>query len=287
MRQKNRKTVPAGRTLSVLLAVCCFFFGSCGAGETADAETEAKDYAAPIIKGVRSELRIPVGGEADLMEGVSAHDTVDGDVDVELDDSELRTDKPGHYQVRYTAKDRTGNTAEKTLAVTVSNWDGVPADPAAVDGMIGEIAGSILTDTMSERERAEAVFDWISAHIRYRADFETLEYMSEGIKTDDHATAAYFGLTKGYGACWTFYTVSELLLTRAGLENRLIRRATPSHYWNLVRVDGEWYHFDTTPSITDPDRRVFLLTDAELAEYNGEDGYYVFDPSLYPPRHED
>lgn len=287
MRRENRKTVPAGRTLSVLLAVCCLVFCACGPGETADVSTEVKDYAAPIIKGVQSKLRIPVGGDADLMKGVSAYDTVDGDVDVELDDSELRTDVPGHYQVRYTAKDRTGNTAEKTLTVTVSDWDGVPADPAVVDGMIGEIAGSILTDAMSERERVEAVFDWISEHIRYRADFETLEYLSEGLRTGDHATAAYFGLTEGYGACWTFYTVSELLLTRAGLENRVIQRATPSHYWNLVQVDGEWYHFDTTPSITDPDRRVCLLTDAELAEYNGEDGYYVFDPSLYPPRHED
>lgn len=275
MDQRRKKQSTAGRTVSALLAVCCLLSASCSSAPEA---AEARDVLPPVIYA--SDVRIPVGGTADFMKDVRAHDLHDGDVGVEMDDSEVNTDIPGYYTVRYKAEDSTGNIGEKSIRVTVSNWDGIPVDPSLPDALADEIVGAIITDEMSERERAEAVFDWITENIRYRFSFESQEYMG------DEATGAYMGLTDGYGTCWTFYSVSALLLTKAGIENMRIKRVTPAHYWNLVRVDGEWYHFDTTPYV-DENRRVFLLTDAELAEYNGENGYYVFDPSLYPHRHED
>ena len=66
----------------------------------------------------------------------------------------------------------------------------------------------------------------------------------------------------------------------------MVQRNDPNkpHYWNLVKVDGNWYHFDTCPHYADYPLTSFLLTDAEVAYYSTYQavGYYSFDSSLYP-----
>ena len=40
---------------------------------------------------------------------------------------------------------------------------------------------------------------------------------------------------------------SKALLTRAGIENIDLKATKHKHYWNFVKVEEGWYHFDTTP----------------------------------------
>ena len=83
-----------------------------------------------------------------------------------------------------------------------------------------------------------------------------------------------------------YYAVASALLTRAGIENMEIQRDNPAspHYWNLVKVNGCWYHFDTCPHYSGHWLQSFLLTDAQVRAYSEYEvpGYYSFDPSLYP-----
>ena len=66
----------------------------------------------------------------------------------------------------------------------------------------------------------------------------------------------------------------------------MIQRNIPDrpHYWNLVKIDGNWYHFDSCPHYDYAPLESFLLTDAEVIDYstNAAEGYYSFDSSLYP-----
>ena len=98
--------------------------------------------------------------------------------------------------------------------------------------------------------------------------------------------AAYSGLTTGAGNCYVYYAVASALLTRCGIENQMIERdsVTSPHYWNLVKVGGSWYHFDTCPHHEGCELYSFLLTDSQVAEYsqNVDPGYYSFDASRYP-----
>ena len=52
---------------------------------------------------------------------------------------------------------------------------------------------------------------------------------------------------------------------------------TTRHYWNLVYMNGGWYHCDATPFLDHP-KIYFKLTDAQL------DKHHKFKKSKYPAR---
>ena len=94
---------------------------------------------------------------------------------------------------------------------------------------------------------------------------------------------AYEGLFKKEGDCFVYAATAKELLTLAGIQNIDIVKSTknPSHYWNLVYIEDDWYHFDTTPRKDKSE--FFLLTDAELEAYSStHKNTHIFDRSLYP-----
>lgn len=74
----------------------------------------------PTIEGM-SEYYIAVGNETDYLQGVTASDTVDGDVtasvEVNLDTLDINT--PGAYEIKYTVMDSYGLAAENAAYVNV------------------------------------------------------------------------------------------------------------------------------------------------------------------------
>ena len=95
--------------------------------------------------------------------------------------------------------------------------------------------------------------------------------------------AAYSGFTRHYGNCYTYYAVASALLTRAGIENIEIHRnsTTNPQYWNLVKMDGAWYHFDTCPQPAGHKLEVFLLKDSQVRAFT-LGYYYNFDLTKFP-----
>jgi hypothetical protein len=100
----------------------------------------------------------------------------------------------------------------------------------------------------------------------------------------DYRKVAIHGLQYTVGDCVTYYSVSRLLISRAGIPNIMICRYPTTygrHFWNLVYVRGGWYHFDTCPRSRDG--YFCLQTDAQLRKYST--GYtFKFKNSLYPAR---
>ena len=95
-------------------------------------------------------------------------------------------------------------------------------------------------------------------------------------KTDVRSMAIRMFNT-GYGACWDFAAVTQLLLEAAGYRTLWVVGESglrESHDWLLVEMEeGVWRHMDTM-------RRQYLiynLTDEELAAYDGVAGSYVWD----------
>lgn len=150
----------------------------------------------------------------------------------------------------------------------------------SLDERIEKIVGSIITDGMTKREQAYAIFKYVYSHVRY---------VGTGIKTS-WQEGAFEGLTTGRGDCYTYYALSRALLTAAGIDNLEVTRigGTDSHYWNLVNCGDGWYHFDAGPhTVPMPaGSSFFMFTDAEAAAYTAKAGrnYYDFDGSLYPER---
>ena len=115
-----------------------------------------------------------------------------------------------------------------------------------VDAIADDILSRITNAAMSERQKAEAIYAWVRGNFRYAGHSASRDWPSE----------AYRSL-------------------------RSHRSTDADHYWNLVRVDGNWYHFDTTPRSVGG--YYCLWTDAQMNAFsNRHKGCFHFDASLYP-----
>ena len=127
---------------------------------------------------------------------------------------------------------------------------------------------------MTKLEKAEAIYRWIKKNVSYVGDSDKSDWIAE----------AYRAIKKGKGDCFTFFAISQAMLTRAGIDNMQVTRVggKTQHFWNLVNCGDGWYHFDSCPNRDH--KETFMLTDAELDEFAKTRGsyYYNRDKSLYP-----
>lgn len=112
----------------------------------------------------------------------------------------------------------------------------------AVAGRVQEILKDIITPAMSDYEKELAIHDYLINHCRY--DRESLE--RNDIPPESHS--AYGALVLGTAVCEGYAKAAKLLLDGAGVENHIVIGDSKgvSHAWNLVKLQGEFYHLDTT-----------------------------------------
>ncbi|NLK26764.1 MAG: transglutaminase [Clostridiales bacterium] len=232
--------------------------------------TVKEDTEPPVILGVRDKL-VYIGDALSYREGILVTDNKDENVKLQINSSSVNLKREGTYEVKYTATDLAGNTAVKTATITVKKF-------VVTDEMLNELADGILAkitkDTMTKRDVAYAIYKWVKGHVSYTGSSDKSDWKAE----------AYRGIKNGLGDCFTYYAVSEALLTRAGIDNMRVTRVggKTQHFWNLINCGDGWYHFDTCPNRDRMD--TFMMTDAKVAEYTEYRGnnYYNFDHSLYP-----
>ena len=244
-------------------------------GNSAEAETKLRvilDTTPPVIYGAVSKT-IMEGESVSFKKNVYAVDDRDGDVAVKVDSSAVNNAVPGTYQVHYTAVDSSGNEAKTSVYLRVYD---ITMD--TVNALADQILWQITGNWMTPREKAWAIYEWCTSGLTYSTRTSYL--------MGNYVDGAYSGFTIRSGNCYIYYAVSSVLLTRAGLENMMIQRNDPAnpHYWSLVNIDGNWYHFDTCPHYAGHAIQCFLLTDAEVKAYSENEvkNYYSFDSSLYP-----
>ena len=76
------------------------------------------------------------------------------------------------------------------------------------------------------------------------------------------------GFTKKTGDCYVYFSCSKMLLDRAEIPNLMVKRypvKKSAHFWNLVQLDGKWYHCDATVYKDHPEM-YFMCTDDEIRE---------------------
>lgn len=187
----------------------------------------------------------------DFTKYVIAEDDRDSKVEVVADTSKVNFDKNGVYEVTYSATDKAGNVSLVTGKVEVRV-------PVKVDQMASQVLSSIIKDGMTDKEKAMAIYAYIRKNVSYtdHSDKTSWEKMAE------------HGMKYKTGDCFVFYGMARALLTRAGIPNFEITKygGTGRHWWNLVYVEGGWYHYDTTPR-----KKIAtfcLLTDEQITAYS-------------------
>ena len=240
-----------------------------------------KDTKAPVIKGTR-DLTMYIGSPFSYREGVSVTDNQPGGSALMVDASEVNPAKEGVYKVTYRSLDKAGNKAEKTVKVTVKKSS--KSHKKEVAKYVKDTLYEITDKDMTELEKLDKIFEFCHTKISYTG------YSDKS----DPIEAAYNGFRTRTGDCFTYYAVSEALITGAGFENIMVTRdgRDSDHFWNLIKYKNQWYHFDTCPLAGAGSFRAFMLGDLELARFDEEygkinpvnKGYYSFEKTAYPER---
>jgi len=234
----------------------------------------------PVIDGTDT-INSLVGDPIMYYQGVSAYDDFGRDLTdkIQIDNSYVNYNETGEYEVLYHVTDLTGLKAEITKTVHVMS-----IDTQYVLEKVDETLKSIISDDMTQLEKVKAIHTWVISNISYASSTNGGESVYED---------AYRALRDRSGNCFNYYSISEVMLTRAGIPNMPISRipGTPTrHRWSLINPDDlGWHHFDATPTRLQLGSQTAFFTDSQAKEFtnrfvdfNGTRDFFTYDPDLYP-----
>ena len=111
---------------------------------------------------------------------------------------------------------------------------------------------------MASENAAKKIMDGITADMD---DYEKLKYFHdylvlncENSTTDPYADTIYGALVKKKALCEGYAKAFSYLCNLAGIENVIVTGETyVQHMWNMVKINGNWYHVDVTWDNSDDD----------------------------------
>jgi hypothetical protein len=122
---------------------------------------------------------------------------------------------------------------------------------------VAEILDACVQEGMAQWQIALAIHDYLIVHCVY----------DESLKLD----TGYDLLVGGSTVCSGYAALYQDLLLRAGIPCVQVESDPMNHIWNLVQLDGQWYHVDVTWDDPTPDTKgyarheYFLRTDAQMS----------------------
>ena len=137
-----------------------------------------------------------------------------------------------------------------------------------VEAKVKKVVASVVKSGMTEFQKELALHDYVVNNTKY--DYEKLK--SNSVPDDDFT--AYGVLINKTAVCEGYAEAMYRLLSAAGIENKIAigTGAGTPHAWNIVKIDGKYYHLDTT--FDDPisnsgdvlSYNYFNITDSQMAK---------------------
>ena len=226
-------------------------------------------FAATSIAGLKSELYAEflarktsftvkyTGNSADLYSNGSVA-ALESAMNAALTDDEYLNQS--WTSLNYGLSGTLGNPGNLSINVSASYFTTLVQEQW-LDEQVEAIVADITNSNMSIYEKVRAIHNNIIGRLVY-----------QDIGNNGHS--AYFALRDGKGVCQAYATLAYKMLNEAGIQNKLVLGYTDgdenaTHLWNLVFLDGKWYHLDVTwddptgAAIDAPIRdKYFLVTDS-------------------------
>jgi len=140
---------------------------------------------------------------------------------------------------------------------------------AFVQQRVSEIVAELVTPGMQPHQKIRVLHDWVVLNTQYDMTFKRY--------------SAYDILNGGSAVCQGYALLMDALLNEAGFNSIFVTGTIKpefrvntngltngGHAWNMVQVDGNWYHLDATWDDPTPDQpgvvgyNYYMLTDAEI-----------------------
>jgi hypothetical protein len=130
---------------------------------------------------------------------------------------------------------------------------------------VQEIISQIITSAMTTKGKIKAIHQYIVDHLTYD---HTLTLRS-----------AYAALTGGVVVCQGYALLLDKMLEVAGIPSIIVTGSIPAglHAWNIVQVDGKWYHIDSTNNDYCNFMELYMITDSQLAKFQ-----FTWNRTLFP-----
>ncbi|MFD1884169.1 transglutaminase domain-containing protein [Paenibacillus wenxiniae] len=149
------------------------------------------------------------------------------------------------------------NAYSAKVTVTMSYRE-TAAQTAYVQNQVKQTLANIVTTDMNDHQKVKAIHDWVVRNVKYDETYTRY--------------TAYEALHDGTAVCQGYALLTYELLKEAGIQNLIVEGTAGGelHAWNLVNLDGTWYHLDTTWDDPVPDQgdevdtTYYLLTDAQM-----------------------
>lgn len=144
-------------------------------------------------------------------------------------------------------------------------------EPEDLEARVREIVGEIVTPDMPDYEIVLRIHDYLVRNV---------DYVEEGAFTG--MWSSYSAIMEGEAVCSGYAQAMLHLLTVAGVDATIIvgEVSRGSHAWNMVKVQGDWYHLDATWNDTEKPGEI------RYNYYNVTDRYMqrsrTWDESRYP-----
>lgn len=180
-------------------------------------------------------------------------------------DQAMDSDPYIHYTIASYSYDYRGTSSSADVTVRLTYRE-TAEQTAYVNQKVKEILKDLLKPGMNDHEKVKAINDWVILNLKY--DTSLQKY------------TAYDGLNSGSTVCQGYSLLTYKLLKESGIQNKIVEgtayaEGNPQgqlHAWNLVLVDGKWYHLDTTWNDPVPNRdgtvsyTYYLRNDAQMGK---------------------
>lgn len=146
-----------------------------------------------------------------------------------------------------------------------------------INGRVDAVINEKIQNNMSTIDKIKTIHDYIINNTEY----DTLK--SENIDdTTYKSNTAYGVLIEGHGICSGYSDAMKIFLDKLNIVNYKV--SNDQHIWNLVLLDGEWFHLDLTWDDPISDKNItrdnyFLITNKTL-KLLADDVHY-FDSNIF------
>ena len=127
-----------------------------------------------------------------------------------------------------------------------------------------EIIKNNIKDNMTDLEKALKLHDYLVLNSKYDT--------ANSIPDLNGGSSAYDIMVAGNGVCQGYAQAYRYLLGKVGVNAIMVTSDEMVHAWNLVEIDGQWYHVDVTWDDPVPDSQgkveheYFMLSDSEIGK---------------------
>jgi len=179
-------------------------------------------------------------------------------------DQAMESDPYLHYVIGSYGFSYRGSTRSAKVTVQIKYLETLQ-QTAYVTREVKAALKEIITPGMNNHEKVKAIHDWVVLQLKYDTSYRKY--------------TAFEGLQSGSAVCQGYSLLTYRMLKEAGINNKIVEGtarpeggSSQSHAWNLVQLDGRWYHLDTTWDDPSPDQAgvistgYYLRTDKQMRE---------------------